>query len=205
MHSAGTFASDTAGFNDLRFPGLYGKLQWNEHAFDVWNAGSKFYGGDAKFKYSIKPFGSPHPTTQRFEVTLAHSDLAAFTDFGLPKGGLHFAGSADAHVYLEWLSRNFNQRIGRGHISVDPPPGVTLMTASLDTARAVDANHTHHEWGPFAPQPLPGQQPRTSVSVHTVSKTPTPQPLTQKRALQTVELGVRVPRRLQTDVPAWGV
>src|SRR5437867_1936969 len=28
------------------------------------------------------------------------------------------------------------------------------MTASLAAARAADANHTRHEWGPFAPTPL---------------------------------------------------
>ena len=47
----GTFASELAGLNDYRFPRLYGSLRWTQHGFDVWNAGSQFYGGDAKFVY----------------------------------------------------------------------------------------------------------------------------------------------------------
>lgn len=156
---SGTFSSQTAGVNDLRFPGLYGQLQWNERGFDVWNAGSKFYGGNAKFKYSIKPLGMPQPTMQKFDVTFAGTDLAPFTDFGLPQGGVHFAGVADGHTYLEWPSGKFNQRRGHGQITVQPPPGVALMTPSLDAANAVDANHTRHEWGPFAPQQLPAHYP----------------------------------------------
>ena len=73
---SGTFTSPNAGLNDL-VPGLDGALQWNEHGFDVWNAGSKFYGGDAKFQYSIKPFGEPMQTTQRFDVHVrAHRSRA---------------------------------------------------------------------------------------------------------------------------------
>ena len=33
------------------------------------------------------------------------------------------------------------------------------MTASLAAARAADADHTRHEWGPFAPLPLPSHLP----------------------------------------------
>jgi hypothetical protein len=152
---SGKFTSENAGLNDLRFPGLYGSLQWNEHGFDVWNAGSNFFGGDAKFQYSIKPLGDPAPPTQRFDVTLARVDLAPFSDLELtpnPKG-LHFSGAADGHVYLEWPSGKFNQRRGGGHIIATPPPGVALMTASLDGARSADADHSRHEWGPFAPIP----------------------------------------------------
>jgi hypothetical protein len=53
---SGTFSSQTAGVHRAAVPGPHGTLQWNEHAFDVWNAGSKFEGGDAKFSYSM-PFG----------------------------------------------------------------------------------------------------------------------------------------------------
>ena len=42
---------------------------------------------------------------------------------------------------------------------VTPPPGVTTMTASLGDARAADPEHSRHEWGPFAPQPLPRHLP----------------------------------------------
>ncbi len=156
----GTFASQNAGLDDLRFPGLYGALQWNERGFDVWNAGSKFFGGDAKFQYSIKPppRGVEAPATQRFDVTLLRTNLAPFSDLELTPKGLHFAGTADAHTYLEWPSGHFNQRRGGGNVWATPPPGVALMTTSLDAARAADADH-QHEWGPFAPVPLPQHLP----------------------------------------------
>src|SRR5262249_11908152 len=44
---------------------------------------------------------------------------------------------------------------GGGSIAVTAPPGVAVMTSSLAAARAADADHDRHEWGPFAIQPLP--------------------------------------------------
>jgi hypothetical protein len=150
---SGTFTSQLAGVNDDRFPRLNGSLRWTQRAFDVWNATAKFHGGDAKFQYSIKPLGVPGIPTQRFDATVARADLAAFTDFEELKG-VRFGGSADGHVYLEWPSGRFKERRGNGHMVVSPPPGVTLMSASLDSARAADVDHLRHEWGPFAPVPL---------------------------------------------------
>jgi hypothetical protein len=155
---SGTFTSQVGGVNDYRFPGLNGSLRWTQSGFDVWNASAKFYGGDAKFQYSIKPLGDPMPPTQRFDATIARTDLTAFTDFEDLKG-LRFGGSADGHVFLEWTSGRFKERRGNGHLTVTPPPGVTLMTASLDADRAADADHQRHEWGPFAPIPLPRHVP----------------------------------------------
>ncbi len=155
---SGTFASELAGVNDYRFSSLYGSLRWTPDAFDVWNAGSKFYGGDATFTYSITPLGRPVHPTHRFETTLADVDLARFTDFEqFP--GLRFAGAASLQNVLEWPAGRFSEPRGGGHLVVTPPPGVTPMTASLDAARAADANHTRHEWGPFAPIPLPAHLP----------------------------------------------
>ncbi|HVZ19473.1 MAG TPA: translocation/assembly module TamB domain-containing protein [Vicinamibacterales bacterium] len=155
---SGRFTSDNAGVNAYRFPALYGQLQWNEHGFDVWNAGSKFYGGDAKFQYSIKPLGKPTPPTQRFDVTFGHTDLAAFTDLEALQG-TRFAGAADGHVHLEWPSGHFSDKRGGGHLTVAPPADAALMSDSLAAADAADANHDRHEWGPFAPQPLPAHLP----------------------------------------------
>jgi hypothetical protein len=152
---SGKFTSPNAGVNELRFPGLFGTLQWNEHGFDVWNAGAKFHGGDSQFQYSIKPLGVPTPPTQRFDVTVAQADLAPFTDLELTPKGLHFAGAADAHVYLEWPSGEFSQRRGGGSISVAPPAGVTLMGPTLDGHGAAQ----NREWGPFAPLPLAAHLP----------------------------------------------
>jgi TamB, inner membrane protein subunit of TAM complex len=153
---SGKFASQNAAVNDLRFPGLFGTLQWNEHGFDVWNAGAKFYGGDSKFQYSIKPFGKPEPPTQRFDATVARADVAPFSDLELTPKGLHFAGAADAHVYLEWPSGEFSHRRGGGYVSVVPPAGVTLMGPTLANSGLPSQNR---EWGPFAPLPLAAHLP----------------------------------------------
>jgi hypothetical protein len=154
----GTFTSDLAGLNDYRFPSLYGSLRWTQHGFEVWNAGSQFYGGDAQFTYSIKPFGEKTPSTHRFDATTTAVDLARFTDF-LQLPGQRFAGSATLRNHLEWPSGHFDQHRGDGAITVTPPPGVVAMTASLAAARAADADHARHEWGPFAVEPLPAHLP----------------------------------------------
>ena len=169
----GTFTSELAGLNDYRFPALFGSLRWTQHGFDVWDAGSQFYGGTAKFIYGIKPFGQKTKPAHHFDATLTDVDLARFTDFEqFP--GQRFAGSASLHNVLEWPSGRFDQHRGEGSLTVTPPPGVTPMTpsafdglrptlsgveGSLTAARAADAGHAHHEWGPFAPQPLPVHLP----------------------------------------------
>ena len=155
---SGNFSSPLAGLNDYRFPSLYGSLRWTQHGFDVWNAGSQFYGGDAQFAYNIKPFGQKTKPTHHFDATLTGVDLARFTDFEqFP--GLRFAGSASLHNVLDWPSGRFAEHRGEGQLTITPPPGVTPMTASLAAARAADPKHARHEWGPFAPQPLPAHLP----------------------------------------------
>jgi hypothetical protein len=154
----GTFSSPIASVNDYQFPALFGSLQWTPAAFDVWDAGARFYGGNARFTYSIKPLGSPVRPTDRFDVTYDDVDLAAFSDFEALRGQ-RFAGRASGHNLLEWPAGRFVEHRGEGHLVVTPPPGVAPMTASLAAARTADANHTRHEWGPFAPTPLPAHLP----------------------------------------------
>jgi hypothetical protein len=154
----GTFSSERAGVNEYRFPYLYGSLRWTRHGFEVWNAGSQFYGGAAQFAYSIQPFGKKTRPTHRFDATVTDLDLARFSDFEqFP--GLRFAGAASLHNVLEWPSGRFADHRGEGRLVVTPPPGVTPMTASLAAARAADADHARYEWGPFAPVPLPAHLP----------------------------------------------
>lgn len=155
---SGTFNSDLLGVYDYRFPSLYGSLHWTPKVFDVYQAGAKFYGGDARFTYSLKPLGSPTKPTSRFEFDAAGADLQRLTDFErLP--GLRFAGTAAWHNTLEWPLGRFSEHRGEGRLVVTPPPGVTPMPPALGAARVADANHAQHEWGPFAPVPLPAHLP----------------------------------------------
>jgi hypothetical protein len=170
---AGTFSSELAGLNDYRFPRLYGSLHWTQHGFDVWDAGSQFYGGTAKFVYGIKPFGQKTKPTHHFDATLTGVDLSRFTDFEqFP--GLRFAGSASLHNVLDWPSGRFSEHRGEGRLTVTPPAAVVPMTesafdtlrpipspaeGSLAAAREGEAGPVAAEWGPFAPQPLPSHLP----------------------------------------------
>ena len=157
---AGTFASAMIGVNEYRFPALYGSLHWTPTALDVTNAGAKLFGGDGRFTYSMQPLGSRVRPTARFEASFAGVDVPSFTDFEQLKG-LRFAGTAAGdHVVLEWPLGRFAEARGSGHVVVTPPPGVQPMTASaLGAARAADRDHALHEWGPFAPIPLPRHLP----------------------------------------------
>lgn len=154
----GAFTSPVASVNAYRFPDLSGSLKWTPEAFDVWDAGARFYGGTAKFSYSIKPLGRPERPTQRFDATYADVDLAQFTDFEQFRG-LRFAGRASGHNLLEWPSGRFSEHRGGGSVTVAPPADTTLMASSLDAANAADRGHARHEWGPFAPMPLPAHLP----------------------------------------------
>jgi hypothetical protein len=154
----GSFASELAGLNAYRFPKLYGSLRWTQHGFDVWDAGSEFYGGNARFVYGIKPFGQKTKPTHHFDATLTGVDLARFTDFEqFP--GLRFAGSASLHNVLDWPSGRFSDHRGEGQLTIAPPPGVVPMTAPLAAALAADAGRAGREWGPFAQLPPPAHLP----------------------------------------------
>ena len=155
---SGTFKSELAGVNGYQFPALYGSLRWTPAAFEVWDAGAKFYGGNARFNYSIKPLGLDIRPMSRFDASLTNVNLATYTDLErLP--GQRFAGAASGHVLIEWPLGLLSERRGNASLSVAPPSGVRPMTASLDVFEAADAGHARHEWGPFAPLPLPRHLP----------------------------------------------
>ena len=157
---SGTFASQMLGVNEYRFPALYGRVHWTPALLHVTDAGARFFGGESQFTYSIQPLGSTVRPTMRLETSFQNADLTAFTDFQQLRG-LRFAGSASGeHVVLEWPSGRFGDgRRGGGRLIFAPPDGVQPMAASLSAARAADTGHARHEWGPFAPVPLPRHLP----------------------------------------------
>jgi len=135
----GTFSSDLAGVNEYAFPSLYGALRWTPAAFEVSDAGSKLFGGAARFTYSIRPLGSPIRPTHTFDVTGSDVDLVAFSDFEqFP--GLRFAGRASGRNHLEWPAGRFVERHGDGRLEIAPPADVAVMmpTPSLATWFALE-------------------------------------------------------------------
>ena len=159
---AGSFACDTFGLYDYRFPALSGSLHWTPRLFEIVNGGARFYGGSAKFAFSTEPLGTSERSTDRFQFSYADVDLAQFTDLE-QLAGQRFAGVASGRNLLEWHAGQFSaDHHGDGEIVVAPPPGVDvaqMMSGSLAAERAADADHASHEWGPFAPQPLPAHLP----------------------------------------------
>ena len=139
---SGTFKSDLFTYGDYRFPSLYGSLRWTEKAFDVWNAGSQFYGGKAAFTYAIKPLGAATRPTATFDTTLAGVDLSPFTDFQrLP--GERFAGSATWHNTMAWTLGSLKQTVaGAGRLTVAPPPGFVARDAA-HRPMAADVTYTY--------------------------------------------------------------
>src|SRR5262249_17924839 len=124
----------------------------------VVDAGSQFFGGDARYAFSILRHPGEERKRARFEAEYRNVDLAALSDFEELRG-LRVAGFGTGRNLLEWPSGEFRQHRGDGEIRIDPPSGVALMAPSLDAARAGDPGHSRHEWGPFAPLPLPAHLP----------------------------------------------
>lgn len=155
---AGDFTSQIAGVNTYRFPSLHGSLRWTRDRFEVTDAGSDLYGGLAQFVFSIAPFGSETRPTARFEASYADVDLAQVSDF-YELAGQRFAGRLSGENVLEWPLGRFRENRGAGRALVTPPPGVEPMTGLLAAAGAADPDHSRHEWGPFAPLPLPAHLP----------------------------------------------
>ena len=156
---AARFTSRMLGVNAFRFPDLYGAVHWTPTLLEVTNAGAKFFGGDGRFTYSLQPLGSNVRPTARFETSFQDADLAGFTDFEALRG-LRFAGhAAGENVVLEWPLGQFAEHRGGGRLIVTPPSGIQPMAASLAAAQAADEGHALHEWGPFAPVPLPQHLP----------------------------------------------
>jgi hypothetical protein len=156
---AGTFTSDVLGVYDYRFPALFGSLHWTPKLFEVYDAGARFYGGDARFAYSINPLGSKTRPTSRFEFETERTDLQQLTDFG-QLAGQRFAGSASWRNVLEWPLGQFREHRGEGRVVVTPPSGNVMMPPVLTDGEQASGEHdTQYEWGPFSPAPLPTHLP----------------------------------------------
>ncbi len=165
---SGTFVSPRlgvkAGTLTYGFPALYGRLQWNNDGFHVWDAGSDFFHGSTTLTYAIESQEEGEPSRSTFHATYEGVDLASLSDFEtLP--GLRVAGAASGQFDMVWPIGHFSERTGGGSLAVTPPAGVQPMTDSLAGARVADADRTRHEWGPFLPPPLAAHVPVASEIV----------------------------------------
>ena len=155
---AGNFTSQLASVDQYRFPSLFGSLHWTRSFFEVTEAGSRLYGGNARFNFGIRPLGAPDRPVARFDASYADVDLAQISDL-YSLAGVRFAGSASGKNLLEWPLGKFSEHRGAGQIVAAAPNGATSMPASLTEARSGDRDHALNEWGPFAPTPLANHIP----------------------------------------------
>jgi hypothetical protein len=155
---AGRFTSATTFVNDYRFDQVAGALLWTPDRFEVSQGASRFYGGNFRFDYGLAPLGQPAPAKAHFETSYDGVQLAGFTD-AVGLRGLRFAGRATGHNTLEWPLGRFRDHQGAGELTVEPPPGATVLTPELAAARAIEQDRRGELPGPFLPQPLPRHLP----------------------------------------------
>ena len=147
------------GVNDYRFPSLYGSLHWTRQA----STSRRRRDGVRRRRHAsrsrLQPLGAGVRPTARFDATTRTWTSRPLTDFyELP--GVRFAGLASGRNLLEWPLRPIRREARRGPCHCRAArPGSDTMTASLPAVRAADASHARHEWGPFAPMPLPSHVP----------------------------------------------
>jgi hypothetical protein len=134
----GDFTSELAGVNALRFPHLYGSLDWLPASFAVTHAGSDFYDGQATFDYGLAPLGTPQGSIATFH---AHYDGVDLETVGRAFAWepLLLAGRAVGQMSMQWPNGRFHDVSGTGDLVVTPPAGVTLAAATLSAVAAPPA------------------------------------------------------------------
>ena len=145
---AGNFTSQVAAVDQYRFPSLFGSLHWTRSFFEVANAGSRLYGGNARFTFGIRPLGSPERPVARFDASYQDVSLQQISDL-YALAGVRFTGSASGRNLLEWPLGKFSEHRGDGQVVASAPPNAESMPPTLAALANGD-----RVWGPFAPMPL---------------------------------------------------
>jgi hypothetical protein len=159
----GQFSSNVATLRTpgrtLLFPNLRGSLVWLPDRFAVTDAGSDFYGGQAKFTYAIAPFGVPRSPTVSFAFDYDGVDLSAFSR-GLDWHDMDLRGRASGRHEMHWTSGDLSKTVsGSGRASVTPAGGVQIATATLPPLSqiAAPAQATFDKDQPLGPLPVGGE------------------------------------------------
>ncbi len=121
----GSFTSDEAGINQLRFPNMAGDLRWRHDLFEVRNADASPYGGEAAFDFTMAPLGASEPGQAAFDVRYDGIGLAPLAR-ALEVGGIRPTGRASGRNRLEWPIGRFADFAGEGRVRLAPPAGVRL-------------------------------------------------------------------------------
>ncbi len=131
----GSFISDEAGIDELRFPELTGELTWRHDLFEVRNAEASPYGGEAAFDFAMAPLGASEPGQAVFDVRYSGIGLAPLAR-ALEVRGLRPEGRASGRNRLEWPIGRFADFLGEGAVRLVPPAGVRLAGPDPDPGAA---------------------------------------------------------------------
>ena len=131
----GSFTSDEAGIDQLRFPDLTGDLRWRHDLFEVRNAEASPYGGEAGFDFTMAPLGASEPGRAVFDVDYAGIGLAPLAR-ALEVGGIRPVGRASGRNRLEWPIGHFADFAAEGAVRLAPPQGVRLAGPEPDPGAA---------------------------------------------------------------------
>ena len=146
----GTFASENAGLNTMRFGALRGAVKWVPESVAVTDTSSTFYGGRLDLGYTMAPLGQPGVNaTYVFDAAYHDVDLTAFTNY-LEVAGMRLAGTASGTNRLEWPRGRFRDRTGTGEMQVTPPEGSDLQTRRIPTERLAEQLALGPSFGPFS-------------------------------------------------------
>ncbi len=155
----GTFFSDSAGVNALRFTALRGSLLWLPDRFKVFDTEARFYGGTTTLAYAMAPLGGVRRGRAIFDASYEGVQVLQLTD-ALQIPGIRLAGVAAGANHLEWPLGRFADHAGGGQVSVEPIGGPTLQRLPLgETSRFSPDEQKGLEWGPFSPRPFLEPEP----------------------------------------------
>jgi hypothetical protein len=146
----GTFHSNTAGLNSLRFGDLKGALKWVPEFLEVTDTTSTFYGGGLDLKYKMAPLSQAGVTpVYTLDAAYRDVDLKSFSDY-LEMQGMRLAGTASGRNHLEWPRGGWSQKRGEGELQVTPPDGVDLQTRQIPVERIAARAAAGEPFGPFS-------------------------------------------------------
>ena len=134
----GSFTSEEAGIDQLRFPDLSGDLTWRHDLFEVRNAEASPYGGEAAFDFTMAPLGASEPGQAAFDVRYARIGLAPLAQ-ALEVRGIRPTGRATGRNLLEWPIGGFADFAAEGAVRLAPPAGVRLAGPETDAGAAAGA------------------------------------------------------------------
>lgn len=142
----------TIAGNRWRFPNLRGDVLWVPDRLEVTDARADLYGGAAQFDYRLLSLDQKSgPRRAVWDARYQQVDLVQLTDF-LELEGIRLAGRASGVNRLEWPLGGWDRLEGHGEVTIQSPPGVTVLPKEPGAAMIEAQSALPEEAGPFNPR-----------------------------------------------------